>query len=212
MVVKKEDLLDIYIFYIRSIAEYCSVAFHSSLCYIAKKESPHSDIKLKQEAGSKLSLLLLDISSPFVTKLAKIWSMAGLDATEVKKACIVNWKTSGVYRTRDVLSKMMKIKLNISTVCPIEVIGSLEHYLLHCELSKEIKEKFLPKFNLSNNSISSLLNNELALMITLLDPESSLLAEEFRFNWVSTSQIYSLSRDFAYHIHKKFEKFYGEIR
>ena len=29
--VKTEDLLDIYILYIRSIAEYCSVAFHSSL-------------------------------------------------------------------------------------------------------------------------------------------------------------------------------------
>ena len=29
--VSKEDLLDIYILYIRSIAEYCSVAFHSSL-------------------------------------------------------------------------------------------------------------------------------------------------------------------------------------
>ena len=29
--VKTEDLLDIYVLYIRSIAEYCSVAFHSSL-------------------------------------------------------------------------------------------------------------------------------------------------------------------------------------
>ena len=28
---KTEDLLDIYILYIRSIAEYCSVVFHSSL-------------------------------------------------------------------------------------------------------------------------------------------------------------------------------------
>jgi hypothetical protein len=180
--------------------------------YCQERIAAHWDIKLKEEAGSKLSLLLLDISSLSVTKPAKIWSMAGLDATEVKKACIVNWMTLGVYRTRDVLSKMKKIKSNICTACPMEVIGSLEHYLLYCELSKEIREKFLPKFILSNNRISSLLNNEVALMITILDPESSLLPEEIRFNWVSSSQIYSLSRDFAYNIHKKFEKFYGEIR
>ena len=94
----------------------------------------------------------------------------------------------------------------------MNAIGSLGHYLLYCELSKEIREKFVPKFILSNNKISSLLNNEVALMITILDPESSLLPDEIRFNWVSTSQIYSLSRDFAYNIHRKFEKFYGEIR
>ena len=29
--VRKEDLIEIYVLYIRSIAEYCSVAFHSSL-------------------------------------------------------------------------------------------------------------------------------------------------------------------------------------
>ena len=94
----------------------------------------------------------------------------------------------------------------------MNTIGSLEHYLLYCELSKEIREKFVPKFILSNNKISSLLNNEVALMITILDPESSLLPDEIRFNWVSTSQIYSLSHDFDYNIHRKFEKFYGEIR
>ena len=80
----------------------------------------------------------------------------------------------------------------------MNAIGSLGHYLLYCELSKEIREKFVTKFILSNNKISSLLNNEVALMITILDPESSLLPDEIRFNWVSSSQIYSLSRDFAY--------------
>jgi hypothetical protein len=37
-----------------------------------------------------MSLFLLDISSLSILKPAKIWSMAGLEATEVKKACFVN--------------------------------------------------------------------------------------------------------------------------
>ena len=136
--------------------------------------------------------------------------MAGLDATEVKKACVVNWMTLGVYRTREVLCKMKKSKSNLCTACPMNAIGSLVHYLLYCEFSKEIREKFLPQFILSNSRISSLLNNKAALMVSILDPESSLLPKEIRFNWESSSLIYSLSRDFAFNIHRKFEKFYGD--
>lgn len=119
--------------------------------------------------------------------------------------------TLGVYRTRDVLCKMKKVKLNLCTACPMNAVGSLEHYLLYCDFSKEIREKFLPKFILSNNIISSLLNNEAALMVSILDPQSSLLPEEIRFNWESSSEIYSLSRDFAHNIHRKFDFFYEEI-
>ena len=92
----------------------------------------------------------------------------------------------------------------------MNVIGTLEHYLLYCEFSREIREKFVPQFILNNDKISSLMNNEVALMVSILDPESSLLPEEVRCNWKSSTAIYSLSRDFAFNIHKKFEKFYGE--
>ena len=136
--------------------------------------------------------------------------MAGLDATEVKKACMLNWMTLGVYRTREVLCKMKKSKSNLCTACPMNAICSLVHYLLYWEFSKEIREKFLPQFILSNSRISSLLNNEAALMVSILDPESSLLPKEIRFNWESSSLIYSLSLDFAFNIHRKFEKIYGD--
>ena len=68
---------------------------------LPRKIAVHWDVKQKQEAESKLSLILLDINSLSVARPAKIWSMAGLDATKVKKVCIVNWMTLGVYRTRN---------------------------------------------------------------------------------------------------------------
>ena len=134
--------------------------------------------------------------------------MAGLEATETKKACIVNWMTLGVYKTRENLHKMKKVKSKMCTACPSNAIGSLEHYILYCEFVKEIRDKFLPKFLLSNQKITSLLGNETALMISILDPESSLLPDDIRYNWESSKQIYSLSRDYVYNVHRKFEKFY----
>ena len=172
------------------------------------KISAHWDEKLKQEAETKQSLILLDIFPLSVTKPAKIWSMAGLDATETKKACIVNWMTLGVYRTRENLHKMKKSKSNMCSACPMKAIGSLEHYILYCEFVKDIREKFLPQFILSNPKITSLLKNEVALMISILDPESCLLPEDIRYNWESSTKIYSLSRDYVYNVHRKFDKFY----
>ena len=134
--------------------------------------------------------------------------MAGLEATEVKKACVVNWMLLGVYRTREVLHKMKKIKSNLCTACTMNAIGSLEHYLLYCQFTSEIRENFLPKFILSNSQITSLLDNEVALVISILDPESTLLPETVRSNWESSKTIYALSRDYVYNIHKKFEKYY----
>ena len=60
----------------------------------------HWDNKLQQEARSKDTLSMLDICSLSVTKPAKLWSMAGMDAVEVKKACIVKYMSLGICRTR----------------------------------------------------------------------------------------------------------------
>ena len=170
--------------------------------------SAHWDKKLKQEAETKQSLIFLDISSLSLTKPAKSWSMAGLEAKEIKKACIVKWMTLGVYRTRENLHKMKKEKSNMCTACPMNAIGSLEHYILYCEFVKDIREQFLPQFILSNPKITTLLNNDVALMISILDPESCLLPEDIRYNWESSTKIYSLSRDYVYNVHNKFDKFY----
>jgi hypothetical protein len=143
--------------------------------YCQERISAHWDKKLKQEAETKQSLILLDIASLSVTKPAKTWSMAGLDATETKKACIVNWMTLGVYITRENLHKMKKSKSNMCSACPMNAIGSLDHYILYCKFVKDIREIRLPQFILSNPKMTSLLKYEVALMISILDPESCLL-------------------------------------
>ena len=91
---------------------------------------------------------------------------------------------------------------------PANTVGSLEHYLLYCQFVKEIRNKFVPQRFRNNPNVSSLLQNEDALMISILDPESSLLPEDVRFNWESTTDIYELSRNYVYNIHKKYENYY----
>ena len=176
--------------------------------YCKDRVAAHWDTKLKEEAESKLSLFMLDISSLSITKPAKIWAMAGLNALEVKKACIANWMLLGVYRTREVLHKMKKTKSNLCTACPANAVGSLKHYLLYCQFVNEIRENFIPQLFRSNLKVSTLIQDEDAIMISILDPESTLLPDEVRYNWDSTTDIYALSRDYVYNIHKKFEKYY----
>ena len=62
----------------------------------------------------------------------------------------------------------------------MNAIGSLQNYLLYCEFGEQIWEKVLPQFILSNPKITTLLKNEVALMISILDPESCLLPEDIR--------------------------------
>ena len=104
--------------------------------------------------------------------------MAGLDATEGNKVCIVNYMTLGVYRTRNVLHTMKKIKSNLCTACSQNAVVSLEHYLLYCPFTEQICEHFIPKFILANPKITGLIDNEAALMISIFDPESNLLPDD----------------------------------
>ena len=165
---------------------------------------------LKQKAESLKSLSLLDIESLSLMKPAKIWSMAGLDSVEVKKAAVVNWMQLGVYRTREALYKMKQVKSPLCLACDTDTVATLAHYLLYCKFTEEIRQNYLPKFFLSNPEVVSLTNNETALLISILDPESSLLPEPIRHGWESSTNIYTLSRDYAYNVHKKLEKFYAE--
>ena len=134
--------------------------------------------------------------------------MAGLDATEVKKSAVVNWMITGVYQTREVLYKMNIIKSDLCTACNMNVTGSLAHYVLHCPYVEEIRNNFVPKFILSNPRVVTLGDDETALLISILDPESSLLPEDIRHNWESSTAVYAWSRDFVYNVHNKFKKFY----
>ena len=169
----------------------------------------HWDRKLKQAAEVMDSLYLLDVPSLSIMKPAKIWSMAGLDAQEVKKAAVVNWMSLGVYKSREILHKMKIVKSPMCTACSTNSVGSLAHYLLYCPYTEAIRQQYVPKFIVANPKVARLAGNEEALIISILDPESSLLPEEIRYNWESSTRIYAMSRDYVYNVHKKFEKFYN---
>jgi hypothetical protein len=60
---------------------------------------------------------------------------------------------------------------------------------------------------LANPKVVSLANNEAALLISILDPESFLLPEEIRYNWESSKEMHALSRDYFSNVHKKWINF-----
>ena len=87
----------------------------------------HWKVKLKIKAESMESLCLLDTASLSIMKPAMVWSMAGLDSIEVKKAEVVKWMSLGVYKTIETLHQMKVTKSPLCTACPMNVVGSLSH-------------------------------------------------------------------------------------
>ena len=72
--VKIEDLIDIYILYIRSVAEYCSVAFHSSL-------TQSDTIKLERIQKTCLKVILGDMFVDYSSAL----EMCGLESLNSRR-------------------------------------------------------------------------------------------------------------------------------
>ena len=95
--------------------------------------------------------------------------------------------TLGVYKTRVNLHKMKVIKSPMCTACNMNVPGSLSHYLLYCPFVEVIRQEYVPKFILSNPQVTSLVDNEESLIISILDPESSIyLSIYLYFNFRDT--------------------------
>ena len=106
------------------------------------------DNKLKKKAESMTSLCMLDVANLSIIKPAKVWAMAGLDSTEVRKAAIVNWMTLGVYQTRETLFKMKVIKSPLCKACSMNAIGSLAHYMLYFLFTESCKSQLCSKVHL----------------------------------------------------------------
>ena len=153
----------------------------------------HWDTKLKEQAELKSSLRFLDTDLLSIMKPAKIWSMAGLDSEEAKKTAVLNWMILGVYKTREALNKMKIIKSDLCAACSMNVPGSLPHYILYCPFVEDIRQLFFPMFLLNNPSLASLMDDETSIIISILDPESSLLPAEVQYKWQSSSKAYALS-------------------
>ena len=121
--------------------------------YCLDKIATHWDTKLEQDAEPGPSLTFLDIFSVSGAKPAKIWSMAGLEEAKVNKACVVNWMLLRVHRTREFIHKMKIINSNLCSACPMNVIGSIEHFysivnspVKSMKISRQIYSKHLENY------------------------------------------------------------------
>ena len=108
------------------------------------------------------------------------------------------------------MCKMKKIK-SPTCACDLNVSENIPHFLLHCVLYQNIREQYLPKYLQMNNNLTSILNSEKLILISILDPLSSKLPDSVTSNWSSVRDVYQLSRKFTYRMHLKREKLYKEI-
>ena len=88
---------------------------------------------------------------------------------------------------------------------------NLAHFILHCEMYKNIREQYIPKYIQLNKNILSICDNEKLLLISILDPLSSKLPDNITTKWSSVCDVYQLSRKYVYRIHLKREKIYTEM-
>ena len=88
---------------------------------------------------------------------------------------------------------------------------TFEHFLLHCPYYQNICEEYLPKCILPNPEISTILDNEKQVILSILDPVSSKLPLTVKNGWSSVKAAYDVSRKFCYDMHRKRDKFYTNL-
>ena len=64
----------------------------------------------------------------------------------------------------------------------------------------------MTKFIAACPNITKYLSNQQIIFLAILDPYSPLLPEDIRGGWKSSNEIYELSRNYFYDLHKKREK------
>ena len=163
--------------------------------------------KLSSEAARLDSLLYLDIESLNLNTPISIWKRAGLNSNYSRKTTIVSWMIMGVFKTRERLAKMKKVKTDKCLACNTNDSETLPHLLLYCSFFTKIREEYLPKLAVMNQHISLLVDNETKLVISILDPGSKLLPPEARLD---SDEAFQLSRSFCFDLYQKREKYYEE--
>ena len=106
---------------------------------------------------------------------------------------------------------MKKVKSDRCYGCETNTTENLGHFLIHCPFYQNIREEYLPKFLLLNPNISTILNNEEQVILSILDPLSSKLPDAVKKGWSSVKSAYDFSRNFCSDMHKKRDKFYNDL-
>ena len=114
----------------------------------------------------------------------------------------------GVFKTREKLFSMKLTKSDKCLACSENQVETLFHLLIHCEFFRNIREEYLPRLAIVNSNLSSIITDEKKTLISIINPESSLLPSEARKH---SDEVFNISRSFCYDIYRKREKFYERI-
>ena len=106
---------------------------------------------------------------------------------------------------------MKKVKSDLCLGCNENKSENLNHILLQCSHYNAIREIYLPQFVKKNKKLSEILDSEDMLILSILDPLSSKLPESVTKNWDSAKDVYKISRQFCWNVHKKREKLYKDF-
>ena len=161
--------------------------------------------KLQLEAAGMDSFEHLDIESLNLSMHMNTWRQAGLNSQQTKKATVVSWILLGVFKTRKKLFVMKKAKNDKCLACDESKPENLSHLLLHCQYYSSIREEYLPRLAIINKHFSEIINEEKNTILSILDPDSTLLPTNARLH---CQEAFSISRSYCYDIYKKREKFY----
>ena len=99
---------------------------------------------------------------------------------------------------------MKKIKSPECVLCQAPLDDQL-HFGLKCSELLQIRSEYLDKFTECCPNLSNYLSEDKLLLI-LLDPYSPLVPSDIREGWRNSDEVYKLSRNYFYDIHKKREK------
>ena len=176
-----------------------------------KKVQDYWELELIQVVETSQTLQYVDTESASLSIPMRGWQLAGLCAVSVKQASIVNWMLLGVYFTREMLLKMRKVDTDKCLACEENTPENLGHFLLQCSHFDSIRQEYLPQLFLSNTHLSSILDKQEQVILSILDPVSSKLPENVRKGWTSVNQAYGLSRKFCSDMHQKRESFYNNL-
>ena len=155
------------------------------------------------EACEPLSTLnIFDTSRLKLESSHPVWEAARFDSISTTRATYVMWLLLGVYNTGERLSIMGKASTAACLLCKAEV-DSRVHFMLLCPLLHDIREDFLRKMMDLSPLVYKYMDTSLEFLLCILDPFSPRVPKQLRDSWKSKQDIYKLSRDFCFAMHKK---------
>ena len=162
---------------------------------------------LSESCSSYSTLDLFDTTRLRLDSAHPIWVAAGRDSVATSRAVIVMWLLLGCYNTGERLFKFKKAKSPVCVLCSHNnEVGPSDdrvHFLLSCPALSEIRESFLCQFVSLSPMLTKYIEVSKNFLLCLLDPLSPRVPQDLRESWISESEVYKVSRNFCYSMHRR---------